>query len=29
VDEPTRSVIANLKPEDNPILIRYYFKDQK
>ncbi|HOX76242.1 MAG TPA: 6-bladed beta-propeller [Bacteroidales bacterium] len=29
VDEPSRSVIANLKPEDNPILIRYYFKDQR
>lgn len=29
VDEPSRSVLANLKPEDNPILIRYYFKNQK
>ncbi len=29
VDEPSRSVLANLKPEDNPILIRYFFKNQK
>lgn len=29
VDEPSRSVLANLKPEDNPILIKYYFKNQK
>ena len=27
LEEPYRSIFTNLKPEDNPVLIKYYFKN--